>query len=383
MILKILIVGSGGREHTLAWKIAQSPQTEKLFCAPGNGGTAQLAENIAIDGEDIPAILDFVKNNEIDLIVIGPEAPLAAGLSDALTAMGKRVFAPSKAAAAIEYSKEVAKELMLKYHIPTAEYASFEEIQPAIAYIQAKGAPIVVKADGLAAGKGVIVAMDEETAIAAVKDMLENNCFGKAGSKVLIEEFLQGEEVSILAFCDGKTVRPMVSAQDHKRAYDGDQGPNTGGMGAYSPAPIYSQELAKIVEETVIWPTCRALEAEGRLYKGVLYVGLMITEQGPKVLEYNARFGDPETQAVLLRLETDLVEIMEAVIDERLAEIDIKWSSEPAVCVVIAAGGYPGAYEKGHPIDGLTKAASLGAEVFHAGTVLRDGRIFSNGGRVL
>jgi len=381
--LKVLVVGGGGREHALVWKIAKSSKVDKIYCAPGNAGIAALAECLPIAAEDIAAILAFVEEKDIDLTVIGPEAPLALGLTDELAKMGRAVFGPSKAASAIESSKEVAKELMEKYHIPTAAYAAFSNSEEAIAYIRKQGAPLVIKADGLAAGKGVIIAMDEETACDAVRQMLEEDAFGSAGHRVLIEEFLQGEEVSILAFCDGYHIVPMASAQDHKRAYDGDMGPNTGGMGAYSPAPVYTSELAKLVEKEILIPSCDALRAEGRTYRGVLYVGLMITKDGPKVLEYNARFGDPETQPVLMRLKTDLIDIIDAISEGRLDEMKIEWDEKPAVCVVIASGGYPGSYKKGYEIYGLEESAAEGAEVFHAGTVLKDDKVLSSGGRVL
>ena len=381
--MKVLIVGSGGREHTLAWKLKQSPRVDKLYCAPGNAGTGEIAENLPIDCEDVDSIIAIVEKLDIDLTVVGPEAPLALGLSDALRANNRLVFAPSKAAAAIETSKEIAKDLMIKYNIPTAQFGAFSDYDSAVAYIKEKGAPIVVKADGLAAGKGVIVAMDEDTAVDAVADMLLDKTFGNAGNRVVIEEYLEGEEVSILAFCDGKHIVPMVSAQDHKRAFDGDQGPNTGGMGAYSPAPVYTKELAVVVEEMILWPTLRALEAEGRTYQGVLYAGLMVTKDGPKVLEYNARFGDPETQSVLLRLNTDLIDIIEAISAEKLDEIKIEWSDKAAVCVVIASGGYPGIYDKGKPIYGIEHAEENGAIVFHAGTKLDNGKVVTAGGRVL
>ena len=381
--MKVLLIGSGGREHALAWKLCQSPRLHKLYIAPGNAGTAALGENVSLAGEDVPAVLAFVAEKDIDLVVVGPEAPLAAGLSDALVAAGRRVFAPSKAAASLEYSKEAAKRLMVKYGIPTAAYASFSDAEEAIAYIQKMGAPIVVKADGLAAGKGVIVAMSQEEAIAAVKDMLLDNAFGAAGSRVVIEEYLEGEEVSILAFCDGKNIVPMVSAQDHKRVFEGDQGPNTGGMGAYSPAPVYTPELAAVAYRDVLQKTIAACAAEGMPYCGVLYAGLMVTKDGLKVLEYNARFGDPETQAVLVRLKTDLLDIIDAVLAGRLDQIKIEWRNEAAVCVVMAAGGYPGRYAKGMEITGIAQAEALGATVFHAGTAMRDEKIISNGGRVL
>lgn len=381
--MKVLIIGGGGREHALAWKVAQSPRLTALYCAPGNAGTARLGENLPINGEDGAAVLAAVKEKGIDLVIIGPEAPLAAGVSDILTEAGIRVFAPSKAAAAVEYSKEIAKDMMAKYGIPSAAYATFTDSKAAAAYIREQGAPLVVKANGLAAGKGVIIAMDEETALQAVYDMLDKDAFGASGHKVVIEEYLEGEEVSILAFCDGKSVVPMVSSQDHKRAFDGDEGPNTGGMGAYSPAPVYTDALAQQVYDEILIPSADALKAEGREYIGVLYAGLMITEDGPKVLEYNARFGDPESQAVLMRLKSDLLDIIDAVLDGNLHQQEILWHDEAAVCVVIAAGGYPGAYAKGHVIEGLEAAESQGAVVFHAGTVLEEGQVRSNGGRVL
>lgn len=381
--MKVLVVGGGGREHALVWKIAQSPKVDKIYCAPGNAGIASLAECLPIAAENIEAILSFVEEKDIDLTVIGPEAPLALGLTDELEKAGRIVFGPSKAAAAIESSKEIAKELMQKHHIPTAAYAAFSNSNEAIAYIRKQGAPLVIKADGLAAGKGVIIAMDEQTAIDAVKQMLEDDVFGLAGHRVVIEEFLEGEEVSILAFCDGYHIVPMASAQDHKRAYDDDLGPNTGGMGAYSPAPVYTQELAEIVEKTILVPSADALRAESRIYRGVLYVGLMITKDGPKVLEYNARFGDPETQPVLMRLKTDLIDIIYAILEGKLDEINIDWDEKPSVCVVIASGGYPGSYKKGYEINGLVTAESEGAVVFHAGTVIKNDKVLSSGGRVL
>ncbi len=381
--MKVLVVGGGGREHALSWKIAQSSRVNKIYCAPGNAGIAAVAENVAIAADDVEGLRQFVNDNDIDLTVIGPEAALAAGLSDALTADGRAVFGPTKAAAAIESSKSYAKELMRKYQIPTAEAEVFTEIAPAIAYIKAKGVPIVVKADGLAAGKGVIIANDEAEAIAAVESMLEGNAFGDAGSRVVIEECLQGEEVSILAFCDGKTIVPMVSAQDHKRAYDGDKGPNTGGMGAYSPAPAYTPQIAAVVEREILQPTLAAMAAEERPYQGVLYAGLMLTDRGPKVLEYNARFGDPETQPVMMRLKTDIIDIIDAILAGQLDQINIEWYEEAAICVVIAAGGYPGSYRKGDIISGIADAEAVDAAVFHAGTKLEDGAIVSAGGRVL
>ena len=380
--MKILVIGGGGREHALVWKIAQSPKVEKIYCAPGNAGIGQLAECVDIKVEDLDGLAEFAKANGVDLTVVGPEVPLTLGVVDRFEQDGLRIFGPAKNAAIIEGSKEFSKEIMVKYGVPTAAYGSFTDEASALAYIDEVGAPIVVKADGLAAGKGVVVAMDIETAKNAVKEIMADQVFGAAGNKVVIEEFLDGEEVSVLAFSDGKTVVPMVSAQDHKRAYDNDEGPNTGGMGAYSPAPIYTADMEKFVLENVLQPTVDGMAKEGRTYKGVLYAGLMVTKDGVKVLEFNARFGDPETQAVLMRLDSDLVEIMEAVIDGKLAEQEIKWNQKPAVCVVVAAGGYPKSYRKGDEITGLAPANEK-AVVFHAGTKLIDGKITSNGGRVL
>lgn len=380
--MKVLVVGGGGREHALVWKLKQSPKVTQVYCAPGNAGIAQMATCVNIGTEDIEGLHEFALAAGIDLTVVGPEAPLIAGLKEKFVESGLRVFGPNRRGAEIEGSKALAKEIMVKYGIPTAAYGKFDTAQAAIEYIQQTGAPCVVKADGLAAGKGVVVAMDEETAIAAVKDIMEDRVFGDSGNLVVIEEYLEGEEVSILAFTDGKTVVPMVSAQDHKRAFDGDEGPNTGGMGAYSPAPVYTPELAQVVMERVLIPTIHGMAEEKRFYQGVIYAGLMVTKDGPKVLEYNARFGDPETQAVLARLETDLVEIIEAILEDRLDGIDIKWSDQAAVCVVMASGGYPGSFAKGKVINGL-EAAARDAVVFHAGTKEENGQIVTNGGRVL
>ncbi|MFZ3172863.1 MAG: phosphoribosylamine--glycine ligase [Carboxydocellales bacterium] len=380
--MKVLVVGGGGREHALVWKLKQSPRVQEIYCAPGNAGIAQMATCINIRAEDVNLLLAFAREKGIDLTVVGPEAPLLKGIREKFQQAGLKIFGPSQRAAEIEGSKAIAKELMEKYNIPTAGYAAFTDAAGAKAYIREHGAPCVVKADGLAAGKGVIVAMDEATAIEAIDTIMQERAFGDAGDMVIIEEYLEGEEVSILAFTDGETVIPMVSAQDHKRAYDGDEGPNTGGMGAYSPAPVYSPELAEQVLRDILIPTVQGLAQEGRTYSGVIYAGLMITKAGPKVLEYNARFGDPETQAVLVRLETDLVDIIEAILGGNLAQQEIHWKSEAAVCVVIAAGGYPGEYEKGKPISGLDSAGEQ-AVVFHAGTFQVDNRLVTNGGRVL
>lgn len=380
--MKILVVGGGGREHALVWKLAQSPRVKKIYCAPGNAGISQLAECVDIAADDIKTLLSFAEEQKIDLTVVGPEAPLIGGIVNQFTAAGLKIFGPSKEAAEIEGSKALAKSIMEKYQIPTAGYQVFDQADPAIAYIKSMGAPIVVKADGLAAGKGVIVALDVQTAVGAVKEIMEDKIFGAAGAKVVVEEYLAGEEVSILAFTDGEHVVPMVSAQDHKRIFDGDQGLNTGGMGAYSPAPIYSPEIAQITLEEILKPTVAGLKSEGRTYRGVIYAGLMITPKGVKVLEYNARFGDPETQPVLMRLKTDLVDIIEAVLEGRLAEQKIEWWDDAAVCVVLASGGYPGRYETGEKIYGLGRTDPNGY-VFHAGTVFREGDVVTAGGRVL
>ena len=380
--MKVLVVGGGGREHALVWKLAQSSKVDKIFCAPGNAGIAQLAECVDIAADDVAALLEFAVKNSIDMTVVGPEAPLMAGLTDRFEEAGLKVFGPHKRGAEIEGSKTLAKEIMEKYQIPTAKYRVFTEAAPAMEYIKKIGVPVVVKADGLAAGKGVIIAEDMDTALSAVKQIMEEKVFGAAGNKLLVEEFLEGEEVSVLAFSDGNCVVPMVSSQDHKRAYDNDQGPNTGGMGAYSPAPIYTEELAGIVLEKILQPTIDGLKAEGRTYRGVIYAGLMITKDGPKELEYNARFGDPEAQPVLMRLETDLVDIMESVLEGRLKQQEIRWSPKAAVCVVLASGGYPGTYEKGKEIFGLNQNG-LDSYVFHAGTAIKDAKIVTSGGRVL
>ncbi len=382
--MKILVVGGGGREHALVWKLAQSPLADEIYCAPGNAGIAGLAECVNIAADDVDTLLEFAQAENIGLTVVGPEAPLAAGIVDKFTAAGLKIFGPSQKAAMIEGSKALAKEIMEKYGIPTAKYAAFDDKEAALAYLDTNPAPIVVKADGLAAGKGVVVAMTDAEAREAVESMLSGNAFGAAGARVVIEEYLAGEEVSVLAFSDGQTVLPMVSAQDHKRVFDGDQGPNTGGMGAYSPAPIYTPEIAEQVLQQVLQPAVDGMRREGRTYKGVLYAGLMLTDAGVKVLEFNARFGDPETQAVLARLQSDVVEIMLAVIDGRLNEYTLEWSPDAAICVVLASGGYPGSYAKGQPIKGLSAAAEQpDTVVFHAGTKFIGQQVVSDGGRVL
>lgn len=382
--MKVLVIGGGGREHAIIWKLAQSKNVSKIYCAPGNGGIADLAECVPIDVMDFEKLTKFAKENNIDLTVVAPDDPLAAGAVDAFEANGLRAFGPNKAAAIIEGSKSFSKDLMKKYNIPTADYEVFENSTDAINYIKANNKfPVVVKADGLALGKGVIIAKTFEEYENAVHDILDDKVFGSAGAKVVIEEFLTGPEISVLAFTDGKTMKPMVSAQDHKRAYDNDEGPNTGGMGTFSPSRVYTDEVAEECMEKIFIPTMNAMNAENRTFKGVLYFGLMKTADGVKVIEYNCRFGDPETQVVLPRLKSDLCEIFNAVIDQRLDEIDIEWNDDACVCVVMASGGYPKNYEKGYKIDGIKQAESLGALVFHAGTKRSDNDILTNGGRVL
>ena len=379
--MKILVVGGGGREHAIVWKIAQSPKVDKIYCAPGNGGIAELAECVDIGATDIENMVKFAKEKAVDLVMVAPDDPLVLGMVDAMEKEGIRAFGPRANAAIIEGSKAFSKELMKKYNIPTAGYEVFTDSASAIEYIKKGTFPTVIKADGLALGKGVIIAQNLEEAEQAVHEMIDDGKFGKSGSRVVIEEFLTGPEVSVLAFTDGKTVKPMVSAQDHKRAYDNDEGLNTGGMGTFSPSRLYDDAKAAECMENIFLPTIKAMSAEGRPFKGVLYFGLMMTANGVKVIEYNCRFGDPETQVVLPRLKTDLVEIMEAVIDERLDEIEIEWEDNAAVCVVMASGGYPVSYKKGYEITGLDNVGDL--TVFHAGTAIKDGKIVTNGGRVL
>ena len=378
--MNILVIGSGGREHALYWKLSESPQTEQIYAIPGNPG---MDASAAIALDDHAKILRFVKEKDIGLVVVGPEVPLMNGLVDELEAAGIRAFGPRANAAEIEGSKSFAKDLMKKYGIPTARYEVFTAAEPARAYIRQEGAPIVVKADGLAAGKGVIVAMTEQEALDAVDAIMEDHSFGDAGARVVIEEFMEGEEASLLAFTDGTTIRPMISAQDHKRAYDGDRGPNTGGMGTYAPAPVMTPEMTECAVEEILKPTIAAMAKEGRVYRGCLYLGLMVTADGPKVVEFNARFGDPETQVVLPLLDSDLVAIMCACADGTLADVPIRWKDGAAVCVVLASGGYPGHYDKGQEIHGLADAEAMGALVFHAGTAMKDGKLVTNGGRVL
>ena len=379
--MKVLVVGGGGREHAICHALSKSPKVDKIWCAPGNGGISSIAECVDIKATDIEKMVAFAKENKPNLVMVAPDDPLALGMVDALENAGIRAFGPHKNAAIIEGSKSFAKDLMKKYNIPTANYAVFDDSAKAIEYIKEQGAPIVVKADGLALGKGVTVAMTEEDAINAVKDAMDGGAFGSAGAKVVIEEFLTGPEVSVLAFTDGKTIKTMPSAQDHKRAYDHDKGPNTGGMGAFSPSRMYTDEIAKTCMDTIFRPTIDAMAKEGRTFKGVIYFGLMLTPKGPKVIEYNARFGDPETQAVLSRLETDIFDIFNAVIDGTLENIDIKWSDNAACCVCMASGGYPASYEKGKVITGLENVTE--SMVYHAGTKLDNGVMVTNGGRVL
>lgn len=381
--MKVLVVGSGGREHALAWKIAQSPLVDGLFCAPGNPGMANVATCVDIGVNDSGRLVAFAREKDVGLVVIGPEDPLSKGLVDAMDAAGIRAFGPSAKAAEIEASKAFAKRVMTQNGIPTAAYAEFTNPADAIAYIMEKGAPIVVKADGLAAGKGVTVAATVDEAAAAVHDAMVAGAFGDAGSKVVIEECLTGEEASILAFSDGVTVMPMATSQDHKPVFDGDKGPNTGGMGAYSPAPVVSAEMLTEIEERVLKPCVAGMAAEGRVFKGILYAGLMITADGPKVIEFNCRFGDPETQVVLPRLQCDIVPLLLACCDGTLKRQRMTWAPDACVSVAMCSGGYPGGYQKGKVIRGVEEAERRGAIVFHAGTRLHDGDLVTNGGRVL
>lgn len=382
--MKILMVGQGGREHSLLWKLAQSPQKPLLYAAPGNAGMAQIATCINIGATEIASLVDFALHERIDLTLVGPEVPLTLGIVDEFEARKLKIFGARRDAAMIEGSKSFAKNLMRKYQIPTAAYEVFNDPHQARAYLEKVGVPIVVKADGLAAGKGVIVCQTLDAAHQAVSMIMEERAFGDAGARVVIEECLTGEEASFLAFTDGKTVLPMASSQDHKPIFDNDQGPNTGGMGAYSPAPVVTDDVHRKIMERVMIPAVQGMAADGHPYKGVLYAGLMIKDGDPKVLEFNARFGDPEAQPLVARMASDLIPILEAVIAERLGEVDIEWRPEPAVCVVMASGGYPGSYEKGKVISGLDEAASVpGVEVFHAGTTLKNGKVVTDGGRVL
>mgnify|MGYP003572739543 FL=1 len=384
--MKILVIGGGGREHALAWKVAQSARVDKVYVAPGNAGTAgeNKLENVAVDAEDIDALLAFALKEKIDLTIVGPEAPLVAGVVDRFQASGLRIFGPSAAAAQLEGSKAFSKDFLARHHIPTAAYGNFTDLDQAVAYIRQQGAPIVVKADGLAAGKGVILAQTEQEAIDACRDMLAGNAFGEAGHRVVVEEYLSGEEASFIVMVDGEHVLPLASSQDHKARDDGDSGPNTGGMGAYSPAAVVTDDMHRRIMDEVIWPTVQGMAADGKPYSGFLYAGIMIAPDGcPRVLEYNVRFGDPETQPILLRLKSDLLELCEAALDQRLHQVQAEWDSRASLGVVLAAGGYPGHYEKGQVINGLDAVQGDDVRVFHAGTRLQNGNIVTSGGRVL
>ena len=384
--MKVLVIGNGGREHALAWKIAQSPLVSKVFVAPGNAGTALESglENINIKATDVSGLLNFAQQEQIDLTIVGPEAPLVIGVVDSFQKAGLKIFGPTKSASQLEGSKAFTKDFLARHNIPTAEYQNFTELEPALAYIREKGAPIVIKADGLAAGKGVIVAMTLEEAEAAVNDMLAGNAFGDAGHRVVIEEFLEGEEASFIVMVDGKNVEPMATSQDHKRVGDGDTGLNTGGMGAYSPAPVVTDEVFAKIMDQVIYPTVNGMAQEGNVYVGFLYAGLMIDKEGnPKVIEFNCRFGDPETQPIMMRLQSDLVKLCLAAVDGNLDTVKSKWDPRPALGVVMAAGGYPGDYNMQDEIIGLPTESSSDCKVFHAGTSFEKGQVFTKGGRVL
>ena len=381
--MRILVVGGGGREHALCWAIAGSPLCDKLYCAPGNAGIAQDAECVAIGAEDVDALVAFAKDNAIDLVVVGPEAPLVLGLVDRLEAEGIKAFGPRANAAMLEGSKGFMKDLCARHNIPTAAYGRFTDAEAAKAYIREQGAPIVVKADGLAAGKGVTVAQSVEEALAAVDEAMTDNAFGEAGAELVVEEFLEGEELSFFVLTDGTNALPLAGAQDHKAVGEGDTGPNTGGMGAYSPAPSLTPELEELVMETIVMPTVHGMAADGAPYVGVLYAGLMLTKDGPKLLEYNVRFGDPECQVLMMRLRSDIVPALIASCDGVLKTFDLRWSDDAAMTVVLAANGYPGSYEKGSEIRGLDAAEATGAMVFHAGTKADGDRVLANGGRVL
>jgi len=382
--MNILVVGSGGREHAIVWKLKQSPLVKSIYCAPGNAGVSQIAKCVNIQVNEIEKLADFAQDNEIDLTVVGPEVPLCAGISDIFNQRNLKVFGPAKNAARLEGSKSFSKDFMKKHGIPTASYGSFSNKSDASDFIKNNITKhgIVVKADGLAAGKGVIVAQNEQEAINALSQCF-SGAFGKAGESVIVEELLIGEEASILALTDGETIMPLASSQDHKRAFDGDQGPNTGGMGAYSPAPVVTPDVFEIISKTVLDPFLKGIQEDKLDYKGIIYAGIMLTDSGPKVLEFNVRFGDPETQAVLMRLQSDLAEIMLKTAEGKLSEVDMQWTDENAVCVVIASGEYPDAYSKGHEITGINDAEKEGAVVFHAGTSLKNGKLVNSGGRVL
>ena len=380
--MRILVIGRGGREHAIVWALRRSPKVDKVYCAPGNAGIARLTETVPIGEMEFERLVGFARDNRIDLVVVGPDDPLAAGIVDAFEAAGVPAFGPRRNAAEIEGSKIFMKNLLRKYNIPTARYETFTDYETALAWLREQPVPVVIKADGLAAGKGVTVCHTREEAELALRRTMVDKVFGAAGERVVIEEFLTGQEMSLLSFVDGETVRSMVPAQDHKPVFDGDKGPNTGGMGTYSPLPHIPPSVIEEAVETIVKPVARAMAAEGRPFRGVLFAGLMLTDSGPKAIEFNARFGDPEAQVVLPRLETDLVDIILAALNGKLGDIDIRWRDEAAVCVILASAGYPGDYAKGLPIDGLEEAERE-ALVFHAGTAERDGRIVTNGGRVL
>lgn len=382
--MKVLIVGSGGREHAIAWSVARSKRVDKIYCAPGNGGISQYAECVAIGAMEFEKLADFAKEKEIDLTIIGMDDPLVGGIVDVFEEKGLRVFGPRKNAAIIEGSKSFSKDLMKKYHIPTSHYEVFHSPEEALLYLETASFPLVLKADGLALGKGVLICNTLEEAETGITTLMLDKQFGSAGETVVIEDFMTGREVSVLCYCDGTHIKPMTSAQDHKRAKDGDKGLNTGGMGTFSPSPFYTEEIKKICEKQIYQPTMDAMKAEGRDFVGILFVGLMLTEDGPKVLEYNARFGDPEAQVVLPRMKNDIIDVMEACIDGKLSEIDLRFEDNAAVCVVLASDGYPEKYEKNKKITGLEKFENKdGYYVFHAGTKKTDEGIFTNGGRVI
>ncbi len=382
--MRVLVVGGGGREHSIVWKLKQSPRVSQIFAAPGNAGIAELAECVDISASEVRRLADFAGSRAIDLTVVGPELPLTLGIVDEFQARGLRIFGAARQAATLEGSKVFAKRLMRKYKIPSGYFQTFYRADDAKRYIQDVGAPIVVKADGLAAGKGAIVCATIQEALDCVQRIMEDRVFGDAGSRIVVEEFLDGEEASFLAFTDGETVVPMASTQDHKAVFDNDKGPNTGGMGAYSPAPVVTEAVHRKVMDQIMIPTVRAMAAEGRPYRGVLYAGLMINDGKPKVLEFNVRFGDPEAQPLLMRMESDLLPILEAVVDQRLHEVEVRWRPESAVCVVMASGGYPGPHDTGVPIDGLESVARIrDVMVFHAGTASVGGKVVTNGGRIL
>ena len=382
--MKVLVVGSGGREHALCWKIAQSPRVEKIYCAPGNAGIGQVAQCVPYGAMEFEKLADFAQENHIDLTVIGMDDPLVGGIVDVFEERGLRVFGPRKNAAILEGSKAFSKDLMKKYHIPTAAYENFDDPKAALAYLETAKFPLVLKADGLALGKGVLICNTLEEAREGVRSIMEDKQFGAAGNRMVVEEFLTGREVSVLSFVDGKTIRCMTSAQDHKRALDGDQGLNTGGMGTFSPSPFYTKEVDDFCQKYIYQPTVDAMAAEGREFKGVIFFGLMLTKEGPRVLEYNARFGDPETQVVLPRMKNDIVDVFEACIDGTLDKQELEFADNAAVCVVLASGGYPVSYKKGYPIQGLERFEHAeGYYVFHAGTALKEDQVVTNGGRVL